>query len=137
MGHTLINRLLHLIPPYQPTMVVLTAVLYVTLLPRPLGEEEIFLFEGADKVVHFIMFGGLTGTYIFDRHRIGKTLTLRGALSCAILSALLGILIELLQDYTGRSSDICDGIADTLGAFASVPFCIWLHWVNVVINRRS
>ena len=137
MGSPLINNILRYIPPYQPTMVVLTAVLYLTLLPQPLGEEEIFLFEGADKVVHFIMFGGLTGTYIFDRHRIGKTLTLRGALSCAILSTLLGILIELLQGYTGRSSDIYDGIADTLGAFVAVPVCIWLHWVNVVINRRS
>ena len=48
-------------------MVVLIAIIYLTLFPQPLGENEVHLFEGADKIVHFIMFGGLTGTFIFDR----------------------------------------------------------------------
>lgn len=121
-------------------MVVLIAVLYLTLLPQPLGEEEIFLFEGADKVVHFIMFGGLTGTFIFDRFRIGRALTMRSALICALLSALLGATVEYLQwaMQLGRAgNDIYDALANTLGAFTAVPICYWLHWVDVVVNRRS
>ena len=140
MGHSLINRLLHLIPPYQPTMVVLTAVLYLTLLPRPLGEEEIFLFDGADKVVHFIMFGGLTGSFIFDRYRIERKLSLRSALLTALISSLLGAVIEYMQCamQMGRSgNDIYDIMANTLGSFAAVPVCVWLHWINVIIDRRT
>lgn len=140
MGRTLIDKFLRYIPPYQPTMAVLIAVLYLTLLPQPLGEEEIFLFEGADKVVHFIMFGGLTGTYIFDRWRVGRTLTLRKALVCALCSALLGATVEYLQYamQLGRAgNDIYDAIANTLGAFTAVPICYWLHWVDIVVNSRS
>lgn len=57
------------IPGYQPTVIVIALILFLTLLPRPLGEEDFQLFEGADKVVHFIMFGGLTGTFMYDRCR--------------------------------------------------------------------
>ncbi len=139
MGRPLIGNILRHIPPYQPTMFVLIAVLYLTLLPQPLGEEEIFLFDGADKVVHFILFGGLTGTFIFDRYRIGKALSLNKALLCALISALLGAAIEYLQYamQMGRSgNDVYDAIANAVGSLAAVPVCRWLHWINVVVNRR-
>lgn len=127
-------------PGYQLTAVVVCVILYLTLLPLPLGEEEFPLFEGADKVVHFIMFGGLTGTFIFDRWRMYKTLSLRGALLTALCSALFGGVIEWLQYAMalGRAgNDIYDALANTLGAFTAVPICRWLHWVNVIVKNRS
>lgn len=127
-------------PGYQLTAVVVCVILYLTLLPQPLGEEEFPLFEGADKVVHFIMFGGLTGTFIFDRWRMYKTLSLRGALLTALCSALFGGVIEWLQYAMalGRAgNDIYDALANTLGAFTAVPICRWLHWVNVIVKNRS
>ena len=128
MGRKIIDN----IPAYQPTVAVLVAVLYLTLLPQPLGEEEISLFDGADKVVHFIMFGGLTGTFIFDRFRISRPLTLRGALMAALVSAMLGALVEYLQYsmHMGRAgNDIYDALANTLGAFTAVLVCRWLKWI--------
>ncbi len=127
-------------PGYQLTAVVVCVILYLTLLPQPLGEEEFPLFEGADKVIHFIMFGGLTGTFIFDRWRMYKTLSLRGALLTALCSALFGGVIEWLQYAMalGRAgNDIYDALANTLGAFTAVPICRWLHWVNVIVKNRS
>lgn len=121
------------IPPYQPTVAVLIAILYLTLLPKPLGEEEIHLFEGADKVVHFIMFGGLTGTAIFDRFRISRPMTMCGALVIALISALIGATVEYLQYamLLGRAgNDVYDALANTLGAFTAVPVCRLLKWIR-------
>ena len=87
------RKIIDAIPAYQPTATVLVAILYLTLLPQPLGEEDISLFDGADKMAHFIMFGGLTGTFLFDRFRISRPLSLRGALTAAFVSAIFGALI--------------------------------------------
>lgn len=128
------------IPAYQPTAAVLVVILYLTLLPKPLGDEDIMLFDGADKVVHFIMFGGLTGTYIFDRWRIGKPVNMRGALITALFSAALGILVEYLQyamELGRAGNDVYDAIANTLGAFTAVPVCRALHWIDITVHSGS
>lgn len=127
-------------PGYQLTAAVVIVILYLTLLPQPLGEEDFPLFDGADKVVHFLMFGGLTGTFIFDRWRLGKTLSIRGALLTALCSALLGGIIEWLQhamNFGRTGNDIYDALANTLGAFTAVPICVWLHWVHIVVKNRT
>lgn len=121
-------------------MVVLIAIIYLTLFPQPLGENEVHLFEGADKIVHFIMFGGLTGTFIFDRWRIGQPLGMGAAILAATASAVIGAVAEYLQYVMqlGRSgNDIFDILANNLGAFAAVPVCRWLHWIHIVVDSRS
>lgn len=121
------------IPAYQPTMAVIATILYLTLLPHPLGEEDIQLFEGADKVVHAIMFGGLTGTYIYDRWRSCRPVTLKGALVVALLSAIFGMTVEYLQASMGlgrAGNDIYDALANTIGAFLAVPVTHWLRWTR-------
>lgn len=126
-------------PPYQPTAIVVAFILYLTLLPRPVG-DGVHLFEGADKVVHFIMFGALAGVWMFDRWRTGSPVRLRGALLAALFSAVAGLGIEWLQAVMpiGRAgNDIGDAIADVLGAFAAVPVCMRLHWVDVLVDHSS
>ncbi len=111
------------IPVYQPTVIVAVLILFLTLLPRPLGEEDFQLFEGADKVVHFIMFGGLTGTFLYDRWRCGRPLTLCQALLAVAVSAMFGVIVELLQSsmHLGRTgNDLADILANTLGAFTAI-----------------
>ncbi|MCM1075851.1 MAG: VanZ family protein [Bacteroides sp.] len=126
------------IPLHQLTLAVVIVILYLTLLPKPLGEEEFHLFPGADKVVHACMFGGLTLTYIFERMRGHRPLTLRQALLAATVVSAFGIIIEFLQDgmNLGRSGDIMDAIADTVGAFAAVAVCYCLHWIDIVVKHR-
>lgn len=128
------------IPDYQPTMAVICLILYLTLLPQPFGEEELPLFPGADKIAHFLMFGGLTGTFIYDRWRCGSILRLKGAWLAALCSALFGAIVEWLQ-YSmqlGRSgNDIYDALANAAGAFLAVPICLCLHWINITVDRRA
>lgn len=131
---------LRYIPAYQPTLAVIVLVLYLTLLPQPFGEEDLPLFPGADKIAHFMMFGGLTGTFIYDRWRWDRPLTLKGAFTAAICSALFGLLVEWLQyamDIGRTGNDIWDAAANTAGAFLAVPVCRALHWIHIAIDRGA
>lgn len=115
-------RLIRNIPPYLPTALVIIAILYISLAPDPMPDEiPLLLFPGADKVIHFIMYGGLTGTFCFDYYRRGNRSKEGIALVVATLIATaMGGAIELIQDYMGigRHSDYLDFIANAAGAIA-------------------
>lgn len=131
---------LKFIPKYLPTVAVTAVILYLTLFPQPLGDEQIELFPHADKLVHFLMFGGLTGTVIFDNWRTDHPLRLKSALIVAALVSVFGGVIEWLQFAMniGRTgNDLLDASANTLGSFCAVAVCCALHWVNVVDKRNA
>lgn len=121
------------LPANLPWLLVLLAILYLTLVPQPLGEEELPLFPGADKLAHFIMFGALTGSFIYDRWRFDRELALRGALIVALCSAMTGGIVEWLQaamNLGREGNDLLDALANVLGAFAAVPVCSALRWIH-------
>ena len=121
------------LPSNAPWVLVLIAILYLTLAPQPLGDEELQLFPGADKVVHFIMFGALTGSFIYDRWRFDRQLTLHAALVVALCSAVTGGIVEWLQaamNLGREGNDMLDALANLLGAFAAVPICSALNWLH-------
>ena len=131
-------KILRFIPPYQLTLAVAVIILYLTLLPKPFGEEELPLFQGADKIAHCCMFGGLAFTYIFERYVNGKKLNSKQALYVCLIVTLFGFGVEIGQNVmnVGRSGDLYDGIADAVGAFTAFPLCYSLHWINVIVKHR-
>lgn len=54
------------IKPFIFSAIVLTAILWLTLSPDPLPDNDLPLFEGMDKIVHACMFGGLYFALRFD-----------------------------------------------------------------------
>ncbi|RBL93176.1 VanZ family protein [Chitinophaga flava] len=75
-----------------------------------------------DKFVHFGLFGGIVlflsmGVYWHKKHISAFTLLL-----FVVVAAVYGFVIELIQKYwaVGRSFDLYDVLADTLGAAAGV-----------------
>lgn len=117
-------RLIRNIPPYLPTALVIIAILYISLAPDPMPDEiPLLLFPGADKVIHFIMYGGLTGTFCFDYYRRGNCSKEGIALIvAALIATAMGGAIELIQDYMGigRHSDYLDFIANAAGAIVGI-----------------
>ena len=97
------------------------AILWLTLAPKPLGEETPSFFPGADKVAHAIMFGGLVWMLIFDWQRKQRWIPASFWLSinCAALSSIFGCVIEFLQASMGmgRGFEFFDIVADTVGSF--------------------
>lgn len=126
------------LPQWLFTIIVLLAILYLTLVPKPLPDTNIRLFPHVDKVVHAIMFGVLYFCLVLDflrnralRHQsyiIPFSINITFILSCIAL----GGLIELIQSWLGlgRSCDIYDFYADTAGVILFATFskkvvCSW------------
>ena len=117
-------RFIRHIPPYLPTLLVVAAICYLSLASDPFPDKERLLdFPGSDKVVHFIMYGGLTATFCFDYYRRCADLLKPRLLVVALVAAIaLGAMMELLQSYmgVGRTGDVIDLVANSLGALAGI-----------------
>lgn len=128
-------KILDRIPRFLTSAVVTAGVLYLTLAPRPFGSVRIPLFEGADKVVHFMMFFAMAFAYHFDFRRGKKPVDEARLMSWIFVSlSAFGGLIELAQwkMRMGRSGDWYDLLADIAGAV----YGIILAWLISAKNKH-
>ena len=106
---------------WWPSALVLIAVLWLTLAPHPLPDNHIQLFQGADKIVHALMMGGLTAVLIFDfrrrKPRHGHIVGIKEVIVIAICMFCFSALDEWAQGAMaqGRTADILDFAADSAG----------------------
>lgn len=112
--HTAMQKL----PKWLLSIVCVAVILWLTLAPHPFGDEELPMFPGADKIVHGVMFFGLTLSLLFDtlryKHWHHLSLPLIAAMSLASMG--LGILIEVVQPLFGRGFEYWDMGVDITGA---------------------
>lgn len=128
-------KILDRIPRFLTSAVVTAGVLYLTLAPRPFGRVRIPLFEGADKVVHFMMFLAMAFAYHFDFRRGKKPVDEARLMGWIFVSlSAFGGLIELAQwkMRMGRSGDWYDLLADIAGAV----YGIILAWLISAKNKH-
>lgn len=128
-------KILDRIPRFLTSAVVTAGVLYLTLAPRPFGSVRIPLFEGADKVVHFMMFFAMAFAYHFDFRRGKKPVDEARLMGWIFVSlSAFGGLIELAQwkMRIGRSGDWYDLLADIAGAV----YGIILAWLISAKNKH-
>lgn len=128
-------KILDRIPRFLTSAVVTAGVLYLTLAPRPFGSVRIPLFEGAYKVVHFMMFFAMAFAYHFDFRRGKKPVDEARLMGWIFVSlSAFGGLIELAQwkMRMGRSGDWYDLLADIAGAV----YGIILAWLISAKNKH-
>ncbi|MBD9005303.1 MAG: hypothetical protein EGQ99_01845 [Porphyromonadaceae bacterium] len=128
-------KILDKIPRFLTSAVVTAGVLYLTLAPRPFGSVRIPLFEGADKVVHFMMFFAMAFAYHFDFRRGKKPVDEARLMGWIFVSlSAFGGLIELAQwkMRMGRSGDWYDLLADIAGTV----YGIILAWLISAKNKH-
>jgi len=125
---------------YIPSAIVTFVILYATWLPSPIGEAAMPVFEYADKVIHAIFGGGLTGALLFDytRSRPG----LRKARPTVVWYVMLAVMAFMAIDESvqgmlpiGRTSDYGDLLADWLGA--AVAALTAPQAVSLVLRRSQ
>lgn len=82
-------------------------------------------FEGSDKVVHFGLYG-LLATLVVRIGAVQRTRPL-GMYAAILIVSVFGVTDELHQHFTpGRSMDVWDWVADTVGAvLATVMYAEW------------
>lgn len=103
-------------------------VLFLTCLP---GKDipQINWLENInfDKVVHIGVFGLLTVLFCwpFYNSSFNKTERLQYFIKIAIATSIWGLTIEFIQKYfiPGRSYDLLDWAADSIGALIAYWFC--------------
>ncbi len=116
--------MLYFIKKYPFSIIIVGLVIYLSLFKPP--TLTVPVFPGWDKLVHFCMYGGVSGVlwleFLFNYRRdqsnmkIGKAIV--GAILCPIL---LGGLMELGQLYltSYRSGDWLDFLANTSGVLVA------------------
>lgn len=116
---SLIVRIINLMPRLACSSLTVALILWLTLAPRPVGEMDVPLFPGADKLVHAVMFGFLAWMLYIDLGKTHRSVpSATDTFLCAAASAIFGATTELLQNImeAGRSMEGADWVADTLGA---------------------
>lgn len=118
------KKLLKKLPVGLATFVTVCLVLYITLFPDPMHISGVKLFEGADKIIHFLMFLAIAVAIMFDyiKFRFPHHAKFERLLIICILTIFFGLLTEVLQNamQLGRTGSTGDLFADALGAIAGL-----------------
>lgn len=113
------RKIIHKSPAWLYTVIVTLAIIYLTLVPKPLPDIQMPLWEHTDKVVHALMFGGFVAACCLDymRKKQISHISKRIMLTIIIIATAFGGIIEILQNAMGlgRSGDYFDLIADLAG----------------------
>ena len=92
---------------------------------RPIGSTPSWWFDGADKVIHAILFGTLAGLLFVPLRIAHGWRAEKAALLAFLLAVGYGVSDEFHQRTTaGRVSDPYDAAADATGAALAVATCI-------------
>lgn len=128
------TRLLLRLPQWALTAVCVAAVLYLTLFPHPLPDNDLRLWEHTDKVVHALMMAGVVWCAALDLMRRSRStlrpLRLRELAAITFTVILFGGAIELAQRAMelGRGADWADWAADSIGAVAAALITWRVPW---------
>ena len=88
----------------------LAAVTVLSLLPDPPGTE--LPFSAADKLEHAAAYAVLA---LLLQMSLGKRRDLRNYIGGSLFLAGYGLVLEIIQQYTGRNAEAADFIADAAG----------------------
>jgi len=104
---------------YWKSLLIISGILYLSFAP-PSTFKGVPSFENEDKLVHIIMYGGLTCVLIFDFRlyaRNNPLSSLAFILICLLTPVILGGVVEILQPiyFAPRTADWFDWISDITG----------------------
>ena len=115
------------IPTGCMSVVLMLLIAYLSLDSNPFDANRVRLFEGADKVVHCLMYLTLSVIMSVDviKYRYPKKASLLSIIVCAIIAFLYSIGMEFLQGAmdAGRAASVADAVANLVGCVIGF-FCV-------------
>lgn len=116
------KRLIHIFDSWPSgilSVIILGIILWLTLDSEPV-DVDIPVFNGVDKIVHGIMFGGLASAICLDVQRKSwmRLISVWWCVAAFVAASLVGCVVEWLQETMnlGRSFEVADMVADAVGA---------------------
>jgi VanZ family protein len=100
---------------------VIAAVVVLSLVP---GLPPEMSAAGLDKLEHLAAYGAIGFLIVSAFARNGKRALLLAA--AVAFCALLGLVLEWLQSYTGRTPDLLDELCDIAGGLAGGLLALFL-----------
>ena len=112
-------KIIHFILCFWKSILIISIILYLSFAP-PSTFNGVPTFEFEDKLVHILMYAGLTGILIFDFRRYAKTKTMSiiaFILICLLFPVFLGGAVEILQPmyFAPRTAEWSDWFSDITG----------------------
>lgn len=102
------------------------AILLVSVLPqKALQDKSILLFEGADKIVHFLMYASLMFLWGINKKNVINMRNKKNWLYLGVLYCIvIGVSAEIIQYYSalGRSFELNDIFANISGTIVMFLF---------------
>ncbi len=131
-----IRKIILKIPAGVLSIVAIALDLYLSLASKPVP-SDLQLFEGADKVVHLVMYLLITLAFLYDytkyRHPHHTQASKEVFLACVAM--VLGLILEALQLVMsmGRSFEAADIVADCLGAV--IALLLYRLWISKLYRK--
>lgn len=102
---------------YIPTVLVASLIMYLSLLREPHFYIDIPKIAHIDKLVHGLMYMGLSFIFALDLKRDNRSF-ITIVVCSVLLSSVYGGIIELMQEYyfPPRTGEWLDWAADIVGA---------------------
>ena len=124
---------------YPLSLLTFGTIIYLSLF-KPSGDVSLSLFEHMDKVVHFIMYAGLSTIIWFEFFRSHSSVySIKSFLAMFLIPAAFSGLMEYLQneltDY--RSGDYMDLLFNVLGIVFANIICVTLLSYIFKYNKRK
>ena len=121
---------------FWKSLIITAGILYLSFAP-PSTFNGIPTFENEDKLVHLLMYAGLTCTLIFDFWKYYKSITyktLSFILICLVFPIILGGAIEIIQPtyFAPRTADWFDWFSDILGILLGLLFMQLLKKLKIL-----
>ena len=123
----LFQNIYNILYRYPLSLLTIAVIIYLTLFYK--SDDKTPTFQHLDKIVHFIMYGGLCSVlwfeYLCSHKRINFTNITLGAV---VLPILFSGGLEITQSTitTTRKGDIYDFLFNTLGVLSAILFSLYV-----------
>ena len=120
------------IKQYPITIIAFLLIGYLSFMnTEGIPEPKFFNFQGADLVVHFLMYSFLSFVFFFEHFKNRKSLNIKYHWLLLFVSVLISIsaTVEVLQPIVAhRSCEFFDLLANTIGViWGYIFFRLTLH----------
>lgn len=122
---------------YYPLSIIVTAAVFYLSLFNP-AESDLADIDLSDKIIHGIMYAGVTSVFWFEYLLNGQKLSFRNILIFLILCPIaMGGILELMQEHLTecRSGEWGDFAADAVGVLLAAA-AGWFVLKPLVLNHR-